>query len=242
MKANDVMTPNPVTVFETATLLEVVNLLLNLKISGLPVIDNNRYVTGVITEGDLLRRSEIGTEVKHSHWKEIFIKSSKLADEYIKSNGLHTKELMTTTPVTVNEFMDLDEVISLMENFDIKRLPVVNNSNQLVGIITRADILKALRVVLEEKKEGFNSNCNISDNELRKLLLDEIDMQHWAPLGNIRITVNSGVVEIFGIIYDESFRQAIVTLVEKNADGYMVCDHMVYIEPITGLYIDSKKN
>ncbi|RWT23321.1 hypothetical protein DN603_09485 [Raoultella planticola] len=238
MKAADVMTTAPITVHEETPILEVVNLLLNLKISGLPVLDTEGRMTGIVTEGDLLRRSELGTEIKRPHWKELFLSPGKLSRDYIQSHAQYAGEVMTSTPLTVYPDMPLDEVISLMEHHGIKRVPVVNAGNNLVGIITRVDIMKALRSILERNRTTVNMVESIADDEsVKKEILDKISVQPWAPQSNIRVSVTNGVVDIYGIILDEDVRQALITLLEETIDRKHIRDHMVYIEPITGIYI-----
>lgn len=72
MIAADVMTTEPVTVNEDTPIIEIVSLLLNLQISGLPILNSDGKLAGIVTEGDLLRRSELGTEIKRPQWKELF--------------------------------------------------------------------------------------------------------------------------------------------------------------------------
>lgn len=238
MKAADVMTTAPITVHEETPILEVVSLLLNLQISGLPVVDKDGRMIGIVTEGDLLRRSELGTEIKRPHWKELFLNPGKLARDYIQSHALYAGEVMTANPLTVNPDTPLDEVISLMENFGIKRVPVVDGGDNLQGIITRVDILKSLRCVLENNRTpGDSFGLMMGDDSVRKNILDKINGQPWAPQSNIRVSVKNGVVDIYGTILNESFRQALVTLIEETIESKNIRDHLVYIEPITGLYI-----
>ncbi|MBV8041534.1 CBS domain-containing protein [Pluralibacter sp.] len=237
MIAADVMTTAPVTVNEDTPILEVVSLLLNLQISGLPVLDGNGKMTGIVTEGDLLRRSELGTEIKRPHWKELFLSPGKLARDYVQSHARYAGEVMTPSPLTVGPEMPLDEVISLMETYGIKRMPVVDDA-QLVGIITRVDILKALRTLLIHNRSPGNAVANkINDETMKQKIIDAMERESWAPKNNLRITVTHGVVDIYGTILDEDLRAAIITLVEEVTETRDIRDHLVFIEPITGLYI-----
>lgn len=237
MKAADIMTKTPITVNEDTPIIEVVSLLLNLRISGLPVLDAHGKMTGIVTEGDLLRRSELGTEIKRPHWQSLFLNPGKLARDYIQSHALYTGEIMTKTPLTVGPDTPLDEVISLMENYSVKRVPVTEEG-ELIGIITRVDILKTLRGILEKQRHPDQVLENTLDDEsLKNKILDKLARQSWAPQNNIRVAVNQGVVDLYGTIHNEDLRSALITLVEQAIKSKQVRDHLVYIDPITGLYI-----
>ncbi|GAA0347812.1 CBS domain-containing protein [Morganella psychrotolerans] len=240
MIAADVMTTAPVTVNEDTPILEVVSLLLNLQISGLPVLDAAGKMSGIVTEGDLLRRSELGTEIKRPHWKELFLSPGKLARDYVQCHGLYAGEVMTPDPLTIGPQTPLDEVIHLIESYGIKRVPVVED-DKLLGIITRVDILKALRTILIHNSTSNKAgNEIIDDKSVKQDIMDKIFSQPWAPKSNIRITVAHGVVDIYGTILDENLRSALITAIEEVTGNHRVHDHLVFIEPITGLYIENK--
>lgn len=142
---------------------------------------------------------------------------------------------MTTRPFTVSPETPLDEVISLMESNNIKRVPVVK-ADKLVGIITRVDILKALRTILVRDPESADEK-NVDDDSMKKEIIERIRSQPWAPKSNIRITVKNGVVDIGGAIWDENIRAALITLIEEVTGNGDVRDHLVFIEPTTGFCI-----
>ncbi|WDO03386.1 CBS domain-containing protein [Aeromonas allosaccharophila] len=237
MIAANVMTIAPITVNENTPIFEVVDLLLNLKISGLPVLDSDGIMVGIVTEGDLLRRRELGTEIKHPHWKELFFSPGRLAKDYIQSHASYAGEIMTANPLTISPETPLDEVIGLMEENNIKRLPVVK-ANRLVGIVTRVDILKALQTIWTRDRDCESEKVKKTDDEsVKKEIIERIHSQPWAPRSNIRITVQHGVVDIDGVIWDENIRAALITLIEEVTGNGDIYDHLVFIEPITGFCI-----
>lgn len=237
MIAANVMTSTPITVNENTPVFEVVDLLLDLKISGLPVLDSNGIMVGIITEGDLLRRRELGTEIKRPHWQELFLGPDRLAKDYVQSHACYAGAIMTARPLTVSPEAPLDEVIGLMENNNIKRVPVVK-AGKLVGIITRVDILKALRTILQRDRTPERAHEKTTDdNSMQKEIIDRIHSQPWAPKSNIRINVKNGVVDISGAIWDENIRAALITLIEEVTGNGDICDHLVFIEPTTGFCI-----
>lgn len=145
---------------------------------------------------------------------------------------------MTESPITAYPNMPLDGVISLMENYAVKRVPVVDGGDNLLGIITRVDILKALRVVLEQNRKPDAAVSNRTDDDaIRREIIDKISRQPWAPQSSIRVSVDNGVVDIYGTILNEDFRKALITLIEETIASNHVRDHLVYLEPISGLYL-----
>ncbi len=125
MLVRDVMTPNVISVTAGESVLEAVRLMLHNRISGLPVVDASGKLVGMVTEGDFLRRSELGTERRRPKWIEFLIGPGRLARDYVHASGRKVEEVMTTDPVTVVEDDPLDAVVELMERRHIKRVPVI---------------------------------------------------------------------------------------------------------------------
>lgn len=143
MLAKDVMTKSVVTVDPGATVLQAVRLMLQKRISGLPVVDASGNLVGIVTEGDFLRRVETKTERRRPRWLEFILGPGRLADEYVHSHGSKVAEVMTPEPLTIAEDTPLDEVVQTMETRGVKRLPVVRGK-RVVGIVSRANLLHAL--------------------------------------------------------------------------------------------------
>jgi len=196
MKALDVMTRDVVSISPDASVLEAVHAMLQHKISGLPVVEASGALAGIVTEGDFLRRSEIGTQRKRPRWLEFLVPAGRLATEYVQASGRKVSEVMTTDVYTVGEDAPLEEVVHLMERRRIKRLPVMRG-DQVVGIITRANLMRALaRLALEE------APALVADQTIRERLLAALKAQSWAPLGLIDIAVKDCVVSFTGALTD----------------------------------------
>src|SRR5262252_5013914 len=136
MKAHDVMTWGAITVGPDESVTHAVQLMLQNKISGLPVVDDNEQLVGMVTEGDFLRRGELGTQRQRPRWLEFLLGPGRLASEYVQARGQKVGQVMTPEPKTITPETPLGEIVRLMEHHRVKRLPVVQDG-KLVGIVSR---------------------------------------------------------------------------------------------------------
>src|SRR5271170_1013936 len=143
MQVKDVMTRNVISVGPDETVLKAARLMLQNRISGLPVLDKDGELVGIVTEGDFLRRSELGTQRRRSKWLEFIVGPGKLAEEYVQASGRKVEEIMTPDPWVVGEDDSLEQVVEQMEHRRVKRLPVVR-AGRMVGIVSRANLMHAL--------------------------------------------------------------------------------------------------
>ena len=236
MKVADIMTRRVTTVGPDATVAEAAQFMLGRSISGLPVINQAGKVIGVVTEGDLLRRAETGTERRRSRWLEFVVGAGRIADEYVRSHGRKVREVMTSDVVTVTPETGLERVVELMERHGIKRLPVLEN-DKLVGIVSRANLLYALAGLAVTAPPA-----NSSDAEIHRRLIAEIDNASWAPRASVTPVVQDGVVDLYGAITDERERAALRVLAENIHGVKDVRDHMVWVEPVSGMVVDPPRD
>ena len=233
MRAADIMTGRVVSVGAEASVLEAIRSMLQHKISGLPVVDGEGLIVGIVTEGDFLRRAETGTQRKRTRWLEFLMGSGRLAAEYVRTHGRKVSEVMTPNPVTIDECTPLAEVVRILEERRIKRVAVVRG-RRVVGIISRANLLHALASVAHEMAAGAQSDAAIRDE-----ILTELAKQPWAPKHFVNPVVRNGVVELWGSIFDERERQAVRVAVENVAGVKTVKDHLVWIEPLSGMVFEA---
>jgi CBS domain-containing protein len=233
MKAADIMTRRVVSIGAEASVLEAIRLMLQNKISGLPVVDGEGLLVGIVTEGDFLRRAETGTQRTRSRWLEFLMGPGRLAAEYVHSHGRKVSEVMNPDPVAIDEDTPLAEVVRILEERRIKRVPVVHG-RRVVGIVSRANLLHALASVSREMAAGANSDTAIRDE-----VLAELAKQPWAPRHFINPVVRNGVVELWGSIFDERERQAVRVVVENVTGVNTVKDHLVWIEPMSGMSFEA---
>jgi CBS domain-containing protein len=234
MKAKDIMTTAVMTVTPDSTVAHAIRLMLQKKISGLPVVDAAGRVVGMVTEGDLLRRAETGTERRRPRWLEFLLGPGRLAEEYTHTHGRKVEEVMTASPLTAGEESSLEEIVHLMEKRQIKRVPIVRGGEQLVGIVSRANLLHALASLSREVKTASQD-----DGSIREQLLKGLEKQPWAPVGALDIMVRDGVVDLWGAITDERERQALIVAAENVPGVKVVKDHLAWIDTTTGMLFEA---
>lgn len=229
MLARDVMTGGVVPVNSKSSLAQAVELMLKLKVSGLPVVDDRGELVGMITEGDLLRRAELGTERKRPRWLEFLRGPGALAEDYVKTHARRVDEVMTEGVYSVAEETPIADVVSLMNSRRIKRVPVVRDGLP-VGIISRADLVRALGTIIRDNAEQPKGD----DAAIKARILDTLSRQTWATNSPVSVQVNEGHVEIRGVLTDDRQRAAIVVAIENTPGVKTVTDNLALVEPYVG--------
>ena len=179
MQARDVMVSPVITVRESATVREIAKILLEKRISAVPVVDNVGKLVGIVTESDLMRRAEAGTEHPYSWWVHFLAGDATIAADYVKSHATKIEDVMTSDVVTANPETPLHEIATLLEEHQIKRVPIVDKVGNLVGIVSRANLIQVVasaRPTLE---------MTLPDSTIRQKLLDELKRQPWAHTHNL---------------------------------------------------------
>jgi CBS-domain-containing membrane protein len=231
MKAKDVMTRDLISVTPDATVLQAARLMLQHHISGLPVVDATGKLVGILSEGDFLRRRETATQRRRSRWLEFLMGPGKIASEYTQSHGSKVAEVMTTDVRTVGEDTDLEQIVELMEKHRIKRVPVLRDGRP-AGIVTRSNLLHAMVSMARTAPPAAQT-----DDAIREQLLAELKKQEWAPIAMTNVVVRDGIVELWGAIVDERQRVALKVAAENIAGVTAVKDHLVWVEPTSGMIL-----
>lgn len=225
MKAHEIMSTSVVTVSPTTSVRDVAQLMTEKHISGIPVVADGEMV-GIISESDLLRRAEIGTEPARKWWLTFFSDPDTLARQYRKNHGLRAEDVMTRPVVSVGEDAELSEIASTLAGRKVKRLPVLRDG-KLVGIISRADLVRAL-----SQAEVARPAPAVGDAELEKVLLDKIRAQDWLDGTYLNVAVRNGVVELHGMIGSAEQRRALRVLIEELDGVHQVDDRLVVGMPV----------
>jgi CBS domain-containing protein len=234
MQVRDVMTPNVISVSTDESVLNAARLMLKSRISGLPVVDSAGKLVGMVTEGDFLRRGELGTQRRRPRWLEFLIGPGKLATEYVHACGRKIGEIMTRDPYSVTEDESLETVVDQMERHHIKRLPVMRGE-QMVGIVSRSNLMHALASLARTTKPSAGS-----DQAIRDQILTALGKQPWAP--QVNVVVKDGVVQLWGTIMDDREREACVVAAENIGGVKKVHDHLVWVEPMSGMAFASAED
>jgi CBS domain-containing protein len=229
MRAHQIMTRPVFTVLPEATILEAANLMLKRRISGLPVADAAGKLVGIVSEGDFIRRSEIGTQRKRSRLLNFILGPGKAATDFVHEHGRKIAEIMTPDPVTISEDTPLETIVALMEKNKLKRLPVMRGE-KLVGIVSRANLLQAVASVAREIPDP-----TADDDHIRNRIIDALGRNDWCPNG-LSVIVRDGIVHLSGIITDENSRQAAIVCAENISGVKKVHDHLCWVDPMSGLY------
>jgi CBS domain-containing protein len=221
MNAQDVMASRVVTVGEDATVQEVAKLLIEERISAVPVVDKAGKIVGIVTESDLMRRAEIGTERHYSGWLSLLADARTLAADYVKSHAASVKDVMTRGVKTAAPDTPLYEIAELFEKHHIKRLPIVSKSGDLVGIVSRANIIQAIASVRPRLE------VSLPDAAIRSQLLDELKKQPWTQAHKLNVVVTGGIVELWGFVENEQELDAIKVAAEAIPGVNAVNDHLL---------------
>jgi CBS-domain-containing membrane protein len=208
------MTTKVVTAAPDTSISDLANLLLRHRISAVPVVDGERRILGMVSEGDLLHRAETETEHRHSWWLSLVASTEDNAREYVKSHGLRASDVMTGDVVTVEEDTSLGEIAELLEERRIKRVPVAKDG-KLVGLVSRADLVRAL--ASRSKAEPAPPSPE-DDQAIRQALLQTLDSEGLVRTGNVNVIVTDGVVHMWGVVESDEIRAA-VRVAAENVPG-----------------------
>lgn len=204
MQAKDVMTTSVVTVDPDATVNDIAKILVERSISAVPVVDDDGAILGIVSEGDLMHRQEIGTDRRErSWWLRSFTNASTLAKEYAKSHGLHAHDVMTRDVITIPETTTLAKVAEILETNHIKRVPVVSDG-KLVGIVSRANIIRGLAT----SQEAPLASVSTDDEAIRGKMIEILEAESWGNSWSTNVMVSDGVVELWGSVRTEAEREA----------------------------------
>jgi CBS domain-containing protein len=229
MRAHQIMTRKVISVKPGTSITDAANIMLQQHISGLPVVNEIGDLVGIISEGDFIRRAEIGTQRKRGRWLRILVGPGRAANDYVRERGRKVGEIMTPDPLTVTEDATLDEIVEVMEKKHVKRLPVLRKDN-LVGIVTRANLLQAVADLARDVPDP-----TADDDHIRNRVFAAIENNDWSPIA-LTVTVRNGVVHLGGVISEERSRQAAIVAAESVSGVKKIHDHLCWVELIPGAY------
>jgi CBS-domain-containing membrane protein len=219
MEARDVMVSPVITARKSATVREVAQILIDKRISAVPVVDNGKLVR-IVTESDLMRRAEGGTEHPYSWWVHFLAGDATIAAHYVKSHAAKIEDIMTSDVVTATPQTPLHAIAALLEEHQIRCVPIVNKDGNLVGIVSRANLIQVVASARPKLE------MTIPDSTIRQRLLSELKKQSWARTHNLGVTVTNGVVDLWGYAQSNEERKAIRVAAEDIPGVVAVNDHL----------------
>ena len=225
MKAEDVMVSTVITVGVNASIGEVAAILLNNHISAAPVVDEKGELVGIVSEGDLMRRPEIGTTKRHSWWLELISNKWASATKYIKSHSRKVADVMTRDLINAKPDTPLGDIAGLLERNQIKRVPIVERG-KLVGIVSRANILQALSSATRK----LPSLMTADDSELRRKVVSQMASEPWRPT-MLTVTVQDGTVDLWGLVHSVEQKKA-AQLAAETTPGVRAVVNNIFVQPI----------
>jgi CBS domain-containing protein len=235
MRAHQIMTRPVISVTPETTIVEAANTMLAKHISGLPVVDAAGKLVGIVSEGDFLRRSEIGTQRKRGRFLKFIAGPGKEASDFVHEHGRKVAEIMTEEPLTITEDTELGEIVQLMEKNNVKRLPVTRG-DQLVGIVSRANLLQAVASLAREIPDP-----TADDDHIRNRVIDALAKNDWCPFG-LSVVVRDGIVHLSGVITEERSRKAAIVAAENVTGVKKVHDHLCWVDTMSGMYLNSPED
>ena len=235
MRAHQIMTRPVITVTPETTIVEAANTMLQRHVSGLPVVDASGKLVGIISEGDFIRRTEIGTQRKRGRFLKLILGPGKAATDFVHEHGRKVAEIMTPEPLTISEDTQLEEIVELMEKNNIKRLPVTR-ADKIVGIVSRSNLLQAVASLAKEIPDP-----TADDDHIRNRVIDAIEKNDWCPFG-LSVIVRDGIVHLSGVITEERARKAAVVAAENVTGVVSVHDHLCWVDTMSGMYLNSPED
>jgi CBS domain-containing protein len=229
MKAADVMVSPVISVRPNARVEDVANILLANRISAVPVIDEEGELLGIVSEGDLMRRPEAGTERRRSWWLEHLTGKQVLAAEYVKTHSHKASDVMTRPAITATRETPLGEIATLLEKKRIKRVPIVQNG-KVVGIVSRANLLQAFASM--SAKEA--TTARVDDAEIRDKVLSRLNRELWRPT-LLNVTVLDGTVDLWGFVTSNDEKKAARIAVEGIMGVKSINVHLTIPPPETAM-------
>jgi CBS domain-containing protein len=236
MRAHQIMTRPVITVTPDTTIVEAANTMLQKHVSGLPVVDATGKLVGMLSEGDFIRRSEIGTQRRRGRFLRFILGPGAAASDFVHEHGRKVAEIMTTEPLlTVGEETTLEEIVELMESNNVKRLPVIRDG-KVVGMVSRANLLQAVASLARDFPDP-----TADDDHIRNRVIDTLAKQDWCPFG-LSVVVRNGIVHLSGVITEERARQAAIVAAENVTGVKKVHDHLCWVDTMSGMYLNSPED
>lgn len=227
MKVMDVMSREFFAVSPDTSVVVAARLIVEKQIDGLAVVDERGRLVGVLTVGDLLRRTEFGNWTKPSGWRAVFQGAPRRAADDGAINAVRTADVMTRHPLCCRLNEDLRSVAQLMIERNVKRLYVLDRARP-VGVVSRAEVVGALVEAMVEEARVVGST---DEADLERRIRHALSEETPAVPRSVSVQVHDGTVVLSGAVRTRLQRDGIRTAIEREAPSLPIVDQMVLIEP-----------
>lgn len=225
MQAHDVMTGSVATVMPDTPVEEIARRMLERRVSGLPVVEANGTLVGIVSEGDLLRRAEPTADHRLAGWLELMSAPADRILSHLQGRGRVASEVMSSPVWTVDERAPLGEIAELLERRRIKRVPVLKNG-AMIGIVSRADLLHGLATQQARRR------VRLHDRKLRESITERLRLKIGMPDDALNVTVADGVVHLWGSVRSQQELEAARLFAESLPGVRAVRNHMRVLPPV----------
>lgn len=194
MRAKDVMSDGVMSIAADATVYEAIELLVNTRVSAMPVVDDDGTMIGIVSEADLIKYAE-------------FADGGAAAYNHLCSH--HVVHVMTTAVVYADENASLGDVATLMRKHGVKRLPILRDRS-VVGIVSRINLLQALvsHAAPGDVPKHPGAAPRPQDEELRRAVLAAVRGQNWSLARRADVVVSGGVAHLWGVAPSNAVRES----------------------------------
>ncbi|QOZ30172.1 hypothetical protein XH93_36635 [Bradyrhizobium sp. CCBAU 51753] len=216
------MSRNVITIDADASVIDAIRTMLSHHISGLPVIDQDGALIGILSEGDFIRRVEVGTEKRRGRWLAMLAGTNRVALDFARQHGRKVRQIMSPKPIAVEEDTPLEQVVQLMESHGVTRFPVMRD-NELVGMVTRTDFMTAVAALRLDLPITSGN-----DDQIRASVLAALAHAPWRPAA-LQLSVRDGIVNLRGSVRSDNAHKAVIVAVENVAGVKRVDDQLVKV-------------
>ncbi len=199
MNASEIMSRKPISVTPDHSVRHAIRIMLDNHVSGLPVVNDNGALVGIITEGDLMRRVEIGTDESTPYLPNQPV-SKEQALSYTKTHSWRVGDVMTQRVSTIGTYTSLNAMVRIMQVENIKRLPVLDDKS-LVGMVSRSDVMTAVC-----KLSGDSTAAG--DEAIRLAVATRIETDLGLTDKEVDVHCRNGHIRLTGTVKIEMLREA----------------------------------
>ncbi|MDQ0322037.1 CBS domain-containing protein [Pararhizobium capsulatum DSM 1112] len=216
MRVKDAMTTNVIRISPDNSVRQAAKVMLENHISGMPVVDDEGHLLGIISEGDLIRRTELGSGAFTSPGDKASSAEDR-ASAYVKRSSWRVGDAMTSDPLTIDENAPLRRVAQLMQDRGVKRIPVIR-AGELVGIISRADLLQAILMAKQDETAA-------GDEAIQRSISIRLGESTGLEGLDVKVTVADGIVHLWGNVETQECKRAARIVAESVRGVRGVVEH-----------------